>query len=180
MWCLQEPSVVQCSHVCTLWLVGQGRRAQPRPGGALSLVEERRGAVIGRVRRWLVACRTRVGYVANKFLLCAAASMPSCQPAANRCIHQSTHPPHLLIHLIFSSTSPPDAETMERVSKGKWWREFKRRALDTIRKPSADGEDIQGDNNRKFCPGKIYETMLQRTEFSCHNSHGVESHLSAI
>ena len=148
MWCLQEPSVVQCSHVCALWLVGQGRRAQPRPGGALSLVEERRGAVIGRVRRWLVACRTRVGYVANKFLLCAAASMPSCQPAANRCIHQSTIPP---IHPIFSSTSPPDAETRQCVSKGKWWPEFRRRALDTIRKPTADGKKYLGNicNERK-------------------------------
>ena len=153
MWCLQEPSVVQCSHVCTLWLVGQGRRAQPRPGGALSLVEERRAAVIGRVRRWLVACRTRVGYVANKFLLCAAASMPSCQPAANRCIHpstSSTHPPHLLIHL---------PTRCRDVSKGKCWREFRRRALDTIRKPSADGKEIQRDNNRKFCPGKIYDNV---------------------
>ena len=134
------------------------------------MVGKVRSAVIGRIWRWLVACRTRVGYVANKFLLCAAASMPSCQPAANRCIHPSTLP----IHLIFSSTSPPDAETMERVSKGKWWREFRRRALDTIRKPSADGKEIQKDNNRKFCPGKIYETMLLRTEFSCTNSHGVE------
>ena len=165
MWCLQEPSVVQCSHVCTLWLVGQGRRAQPRPGGALSLVEERRGAVIGRVRRWLVACRTRVGYVANKFLLCAAASMPSCQPAANRCIPQSTSSSHPPPHQM-----PRQGNVFQKGSIGESSGEEPWTQLESHLLMGKKSKEITTEN---FALEK-YMTMLQRTEFSCHNSHGVE------